>query len=76
MRHAGGCTLSDAARFWKDDSCAITSEQTIQCVLEDITEEDVHAIADEVIAALNQNSVLIERQEASAVFYSGDHTAE
>ena len=75
-RHTGGCTLSDAAGFWTDDSGAITSEQTIQCVLEDISEEEVHAIADEVIAALNQNSVMIETQQVSTAFYSGAQTAE
>ncbi len=75
-RHTGGCTLSDAAGFWTDDSGAITSEQTIQCVLEDITEEKVLAIADEVIAALNQNSIMIETQQVSTLFYSGAHAAE
>ena len=75
-RHTGGCTLSEATGFWKDNSGAITSEQTIQCVLEDISEEEVHAIADEVIAALNQNSVMIETQQVSTAFYSGAQTAE
>ena len=75
-RHTGGCTLSDATGFWMDDAGVITSEQTIQCVLEDISEEDVHAIADEVIAALNQNSVMIETQQVTTVFYTGEQAVE
>lgn len=75
-RHTGGCTLVDASGFWRDDAGAITSEQTIQCVLEDVTEEEVHTIADEVIAAMNQSSILIETQRVSGSFYSGGDTAE
>lgn len=75
-RHTGGCTLSDATGFWMDDAGVITSEQTIQCVLEDVTEEEVHTIADEVIAAMNQSSILIETQRVSGSFYSGGDTAE
>ena len=67
-RYTGGCTLADATGFWKDDAGMITSEQTIQCVVEDITEEDVHAIADEVIASLNKNSVLIETRQVPQSF--------
>lgn len=75
-RHTGGCTLVDAAGYWTDDAGAITSGQTIQCVLEDITEEEVRTIADEVLAALNQGSILIETQRVSGCFYSGSGTAE
>ena len=69
-KHAGGCTLSEATGFWTDDTGTITSERTIQCILEDITLEDVHAIADEIIVSLNQSSVLIETQTVTSEFYS------
>ncbi len=69
-QYTGGCTLVDATGYWQDETGTITSEQTIQCVLEDISEEDVHKIADDVIDALNQNSVLIETQDVTSEFYS------
>lgn len=69
--YAGGCTLLDATGYWKDDTGAITSEQTIEVVLEDISEQKVHEIADKVIEKLNQNSVLIETNNVESEFYSG-----
>ncbi len=69
--YAGGCTLLDATGYWKDDTGTITSEQTIEVVLEDISEKKVHKIADKVIKKLNQNSVLIETNEVQSEFYSG-----
>ena len=47
--YAGGCTLLDASGYWKDDTGTITSEQTIEVVLEDISEKKVHKIANKVI---------------------------
>ena len=69
-RHTGGGTIADATGFWQDDSGVITTESTIQCILEDISEEDVHAIADEILTALNQSSILIETQEITYHYYS------
>ena len=71
MRHTGGCTLAQATGYWADDTGAITSEQSIQCILEDVTLEQVHEIADEVLEALNQNSILIETQGVTSEFYAG-----
>ncbi len=69
--YAGGCTLLDANGYWKDDTGTITSEQTIEVVLEDISEKKVHKIADKVIKKLNQNSILIETNNVQSEFYSG-----
>lgn len=69
--YAGGCTLLDASGYWKDDTGTITSEQTIEVVLEDISEKKVHKIADKVIKKLNQNSILIETNNVQSEFYSG-----
>ncbi len=70
-RYTGGCTLAEATGYWKDDSGEITTEQSIQCTLEDITLEQVHQIADAVRTALNQNSILIETQGVTSEFYAG-----
>lgn len=69
--YAGGCTLLDASGYWKDDTGTITSEQTIEVVLEDISEKKVHKIANKVIKKLNQNSILIETNNVQSEFYSG-----
>ncbi len=70
-RYTDGCTLAQADGYWKDDSDQITKEQSIQCILEDITLDQVHQIASEVCDKLNQNSVLIETQDVTSEFYSG-----
>ena len=70
-RYVGGCTLSEANGYWTDDSGEITKEQSIECILEDVTEEQVHQIADEVLKELNQNSILIETQGVTSEFYAG-----
>ena len=70
-RYVGGCTLSEANGYWTDDSGEITKEQSIECVLEDVTEDQVHQIADEVLKELNQNSILIETQGVTSEFYAG-----
>lgn len=70
-RYTGGCTLSEANGYWTDDSGEITKEQSIECVLEDVTEEQVRQIADEVLKELNQNSILIETQGITSEFYAG-----
>lgn len=41
------------------------------CYFDDSDSETVHKAADEVIKALNQNSVLIEQDEIKIEFYSG-----
>lgn len=70
-KYTGGCTLLDATGYWKDDTGTITSEQTIEVILEDISEKKVHKIADKVIKKLNQNSVLIETNNIQSEFYFG-----
>ena len=70
-KYTGGCTLSEATGYWKDDSGSITTEQSIQCTLEDVSDEQVHQVADEVRKELNQNSILIETQNVTSEFYAG-----
>ena len=68
--HTGGGTIAEATGFWKDETGAITSEMTIQCILEDIEEEEVYKICDEILEALNQNSILIEKQDVISEYYN------
>ena len=70
VEYTGGCTIFEATGYWKDDNNAITKERTIGCILEDIEKEIVFKICDEVIIALNQNSILIETNSVYSTFYS------
>ena len=70
-KYTGGCTPSEATGYWKDDSGVITTEQSIQCTLEDVSEDQVHQIAGEILKELNQNSILIETQDVTSEFYAG-----
>lgn len=69
-KYTGGCTIYEANGYWKDDTNTITKEQSIVCILEDITKEKVYKICDEIIVELNQNSILIETQNVISTYYS------
>ncbi len=71
VKYASGCTLFDATGYWTDEKSNITEEKTIGCILEDIVLDTVYKICDDVLVALNQNSILIETDNVSAQFYSG-----
>lgn len=70
VKYTGGCTLFDANGYWKDEKENITKELTIGCTLEDIEKKTVYTICDEIIIALNQNSILIETNNVTSLFYS------
>ncbi len=70
VKYTDGCTIYEANGYWKDEKGEITKEQTIVAILEDITLETVHKVCDDVIVALNQNSILIETSYVGTTFYS------
>ncbi len=69
-KYTDGCTIYEATGYWKDEKSEITKERTVACILEDIVKENVYKICDEAIAALNQNSILIETDSITTTFYS------
>lgn len=71
LKHFEGYTLHEAIGSWTDEKNNITHEYTIVCYFDDADKETVYKAADEIIAALNQNTVLIERDEISIEYYSG-----
>jgi hypothetical protein len=71
LDHVDSFTVSEARGVWKDDTGTSTYEKTIVCHFDDVSEEQIHAIADDVLTALNQNSILIEKQNAEDTFYTG-----
>ncbi len=74
IKNTGGYTTMDAHGGWVDESDHLVEENTLCYVLTEIEEEKVQTIMDEVLTALNQNSILLEKNEAEMVYYS--HTGE
>ena len=70
-KYVEGYTVLEANGGWVDETGALTEESTLVYTLSDVKEEDVIAIMDEALAALNQNSILVERREYAHSFYSG-----
>ncbi len=71
LSHFDGYTLQEAHGMWTDETGTPTQEYTIVCYFDDAEQAEVYAAADEIIRALNQNTVLIERDEISIDYYSG-----
>ena len=70
LKHFGGYTIQDAKGGWMDDG-KVYQEYTLVIYLSDTTLDDVHAAADEMIAAFSQSSVLIQQNPTVTEFYSG-----
>jgi len=68
-KHVGGWTMKHARGGWVDEKNILTQENTLVYFVAWADEADVIAIMDEVLVALNQNSILIERRDISSVFY-------
>ena len=70
LKYFDGYTLQDATGSWKDEKDVITHEYTIVCYFDGADRETVCKAADDVIAALNQNTVLIESDDIRMEYYS------
>lgn len=68
----GGYTIQEAFGGWKDDG-VVYNEYTLVIYLSDTTIDDVHAAADEMIRVFNQSSVLIQCNQTTTEFYSGNN---
>jgi hypothetical protein len=70
-KYTGGYTVYGAKGAWFDDAGVQTEENTLVYTLIDVEESDVAAIVDEVLAALNQSSVLLEKSGVSSMYRYG-----
>lgn len=70
IRHLGGYTIQEANGGWIDGE-TIYTEYTLVIYISDAGPEAVHAVADEMISAFNQSSVLIQANQTLTEFYSG-----
>ena len=70
-KYTGGYTESDARGGWTDETGTLTRENTLVYEFYQIEEETLVQIMDEILAALNQNSILVEKRAVSYTYYSG-----
>lgn len=70
-RYVSGYTVQTAEGGWVDETGTLTQEQTLVYSFDAVAEADVLAIMDEVLVALNQNSILLEKQALTYCYYSG-----
>ena len=72
LKYMRGYTLDEATGSWVDENNVRTHEYTLVCYFDDPEVEDVYAAADEIIKALNQNTILIEKNQVTMEYYGSD----
>ncbi len=70
FNHVDGCTIIDAEGYWKDGD-VIYLDHTFAVYFDGTTLEVVEAIADEILAPLEQTCVLIDVYSNNSLFYYG-----
>ena len=71
VEHFGGYTIQEANGGWRDGE-TLYQEYTLVIYLSDTTPDEVHAAADDLIRIFHQSSILIQSNETSTEFYSGN----
>ena len=71
LKYFEGYTLQEATGSWTDENSQVTHEYTLVCYFDDADKETVYKAADELLAALNQSTLLIETDHIQVDFYSG-----
>lgn len=75
IRYVDGYTVMEAKGAWVDEKNILTQENTLVYLFREVDEESLKEIMNEVIIALNQNTILLEKQTAAYIYYGGE-TAE
>lgn len=70
-RYVEGYTMSTAEGGWLDEAGILTQETTLVYTFVDADQGDIIRIMDDVLSALNQNSILVERRDVDSAFYYG-----
>ena len=67
-----GFTMYDAKGVWRDEHMVITLEYSFICVIVTERRTEIYKVADELIAALNQSTILIVTNAVKSIdFYTG-----
>ena len=70
-KHTGGYTVVEASGAWVDEAGNETPENSLVYTFYGITEDRIVTIMDEILIALNQHAILVERGTARSMFYGG-----
>ena len=70
-KHVDSFTFQDANGTWSDEKGIITHENTIICQFDEIDEETLFQICDDLRSALNQDTILIQKERVQLDFYCG-----
>ncbi|MCL2112288.1 MAG: DUF3574 domain-containing protein [Clostridiales bacterium] len=68
-KHVDGWTVSTVNGGWTDEKGVLSQENTLVYTIVGVEEEAVVSIMDEVLIALNQNSIMLERRGTTVTFY-------
>lgn len=71
VKYVDGYTVSEANGGWVDEKGNLTEEMSLVYSFSGAEEADIVSIMDEVLAALNQNSIFVERQDMYYTYYGG-----
>ena len=71
IKYVDGYTAYEAKGGWVDETDTLTQENTLVYAFYEVTEEQLVNIMEEILEALNQNAILVEKQEAIYTYYSG-----
>lgn len=64
--HADGGTIFEANGFYKHNDGTITVEKSLKIELVDVTEAAARAIVEQLKAALNQESIIVQRDQITS----------
>ncbi len=71
-KYVEGYTAFRANGGWVDEKGILTQEVTLVYEYADVSEETIRAIMDELLIQLNQNAILVEREDVSMQYYYGE----
>lgn len=71
LEYFEGYTLQEATGAWTDENKNVTHEYTIVCYFDGTDRATVNLAADEIMKALNQQTILIEQDDIKMDYYSG-----
>lgn len=68
-KHVTGFSTGTVKGKWVDETGTLTEEDTFVYVFYGTTDATVKTIMDEVLVALNQNSILLEKESVTSTFH-------
>ncbi len=72
LKHVDGFTQKQAKGAYKDDKGIVTYENSLIYEFYGADDKKMKAVMNEVLEALNQHSILLEKQKVKKTFYEGD----